>query len=75
MKSMGLKKKTGKPVTLRHLHVFKLAGGKVKEHWIFGNGMAMAMQLGMLGPPAGAAGEKPADKPEEKKPADKPKDK
>jgi predicted ester cyclase len=66
-KAMGIKKKTGKPVTLRSVHVFRMEGGKVKEHWLFGNGMAMAMQLGLMQPP-GHAGDKPAgDKPMEKK--------
>ena len=57
------KKKTGKTATLHHANVFKLEGGKVKEHWIFGDGMAMAKQLELTPPPGQAkpAGEKAAE--------------
>jgi hypothetical protein len=62
---MGIKKATKKAITLRSAHVFLLADGKVKQHWEFANGMAMAMQLGLIAPPPGQAkaeekgGEKP----------------
>jgi predicted ester cyclase len=70
----GIKKATKKPVTLRTAHVFQMEGGKVKQHWLFANGMAMAMQLGLIKPPAAAKpAEKAAEPAAEKtdKPADK----
>jgi ketosteroid isomerase-like protein len=78
--SMGLKAKTGKPVSVKFLQVFKLKDGKITRSLGFWNSMAMAQQLGMI-PPAGAGDKKPADekkpaddkKPADKKPADKPK--
>ena len=50
-KTMGIKKATGKPIDLHGAHVFKLANGKAVEHWVFTNGMAFAMQLGLMKPP------------------------
>jgi ketosteroid isomerase-like protein len=49
---MGIAKATKKPVTLRTAHVMQLEGGKVKKHLVFSNGLAMAMQLGLIKPPA-----------------------
>jgi predicted ester cyclase len=46
--AMGIKKATGKPVALRFVEITKWQGGKVKEDWLFYDGMAMAGQLGML---------------------------
>ena len=54
-------KKTGKAVNVEYYMVTKLAGGKVKNNWLFSNGMAFAGQLGMLPPPK-AAPAKPAAK-------------
>ncbi|HTM22143.1 MAG TPA: ester cyclase [Kofleriaceae bacterium] len=51
LKEMGLKKGTGKAVKARGVHVFHVAGGKITEHWLFANGMAFAMQLGLIQPP------------------------
>ncbi len=87
MKAMGVKKATGKPVSLHGAHVLKLANGKVVEHWVFANGMAVAMQLGLIkapgepaAPAADAAKEKkappakePAKAPPAKEPAKAPK--
>jgi ketosteroid isomerase-like protein len=48
----GMKlKKTGKTVSVEYYTVSKLAGGKVKNLWLFSNGMAFASQLGLLPPP------------------------
>jgi predicted ester cyclase len=61
-----LNKPTGKKVTSRYLEIDKFVNGKVKDIWIFDNGMAFAMQLGLVPPPgakpaaAGAPGAKPA---------------
>ncbi|HVY27081.1 MAG TPA: ester cyclase [Polyangiaceae bacterium] len=65
MPSMKLKK-TGKPVSLEYYMVTKFAGGKVKNNWLFSNGMAFAGQLGLLPPPKAA-------KPGAKEPAKDPK--
>lgn len=67
-------KKTGKPVTLNFLQVWKFnKDGKVAQSWGYWNGMAMAMQLGMMPPPGGAApaGGGSAAPAGDKKPADK----
>lgn len=48
---LGLKKGTTKPVTTRSVHVFRFADGKVSQHWIFGNGLAIPTQLGLIAPP------------------------
>ncbi len=55
---MGIKKATKKSVRVRTAHVFKLVDGKVAEHWRFTNGMAVAMQLGLVKAPPAAT---PAD--------------
>jgi len=77
LKGYGIKKKTGKPVNVRFASVYRLEGDKVKEEWLFGNSMAIAMQLGLMAhEPKGEAGEKgekgekPA-KPEKKAPEKK----
>jgi ketosteroid isomerase-like protein len=63
MASMKLKK-TGKHVNLRFLEVDELAAGKLRSMRVFDNGMAFALQLGLLPPPgAGEKPEKPAAKP------------
>jgi predicted ester cyclase len=53
MPSMKLKK-TGKPVSVDYYMVTKLAGGKIKNSWLFSNGMAFAGQLGLLPAPKAA---------------------
>ncbi len=61
MPSMGIYKPTGKKVSSRYLEIDKLVNGKVKDMWIFDNGMAFAMQLGLVQPPAAKpAGAAPA---------------
>jgi len=47
----GIKKATKKAATMHELHVFQLSEGKIVEQWIMVNGMAMAMQLGLIPPP------------------------
>ena len=46
--AMGVKKATGKPVAVRFVEITKWQGGKVKEDWLFYDGMAFAGQLGLL---------------------------
>lgn len=58
---MGVKKPTGKHVSARFLEIDKFANGKLKNIWIFDNGMAFAAQLGLL-PPPGAKPEASAAK-------------
>ncbi len=53
MPSMKLKK-TGKTVNVEYYMVTKLAAGKVKNSWLFSNGMAFAGQLGLLPAPKAA---------------------
>jgi predicted ester cyclase len=50
MPSMKLYKKTGKRVSVNFLSVAKVSGGKLKNEWVFSNGMAFASQLGLLPP-------------------------
>jgi predicted ester cyclase len=49
MPSMGIKKPTGKAVSARYLDIARWENGKIKEEWLFYNGMAMAGQLGTAG--------------------------
>jgi hypothetical protein len=65
MPSAGIKKGTGKKVSSRFLEIDKIVGGKLKNIWIFDNGMSFAGQLGLLPPP-------PAPKPAPGAPAAKP---
>jgi predicted ester cyclase len=48
MPAMGIKKPTGKAVSIRYLDITRWEGGKLKEEWLFYDGMAMARQLGLL---------------------------
>ena len=57
--AMGPMKPTKKSVTGQYAEVFKIKDGKITEVWRFRNGMAMAMQLGLL-PAAAAGGAAPA---------------
>lgn len=50
--SFGVKKATSKAVTLRTAHVFLLEKDKIVQQWIFGNGMTIPLQLGLIAPPA-----------------------
>ena len=46
--AMGIRKATGKPVSVRFVEITKWQSGKVKEDWLFYDGMAFAGQLGLL---------------------------
>jgi predicted ester cyclase len=73
MPSMGIYKPTGKKVSSRYLEIDKVVNGKVKDMWIFDNGMAFAMQLGLVKPPAPKpAGAAPAPAAKAGTPAQKP---
>ena len=60
---------TGKTFQTHELHVYEFANGQVKHQWIFGNGFAFALQLGLVPPPgehpAGAPGTEGAAQPTE----------
>jgi predicted ester cyclase len=53
---LGPMKKTGKKVTMHYAEVSKLKDGKVTNLWRFRNGMATAIQLGLMQPPGAGAG-------------------
>jgi steroid delta-isomerase-like uncharacterized protein len=76
--SMGIAKKTGKPMSIHFLQIFKMKDGKLTRSWGFWNSMKFAGDLGMLPPPPAGdkkpgdkKDDKPADKKDDKKPADK----
>jgi predicted ester cyclase len=46
--AMGVRKATGKPVAVRFVEITKWQNGKVKEDWLFYDGMSFAGQLGLL---------------------------
>jgi predicted ester cyclase len=48
MPAMGIVRPTGKAVSMRYLDVARWENGKIKEEWLFYDGMAVAGQLGML---------------------------
>jgi len=49
MAAMGIKKATGKSVSVRYLDITRWESGKTKEEWLFYDGMAFATQLGIVG--------------------------
>ncbi len=53
---MGPMKKTGKKMSIHYAEVQKLKDGKVTNLWRFHNGMAGAIQLGLMQPPSAGAG-------------------
>ena len=48
MPAMGIKKPTGKAVSARYLDIARWENGKIKEEWLFYDGMVMATQLGLI---------------------------
>jgi steroid delta-isomerase-like uncharacterized protein len=48
---MGPMPKTGKSFKTQGVELMKFEGGKVKEHWLFFNGLAFAVQLGLAPDP------------------------
>jgi predicted ester cyclase len=48
MPAMGIKRPTGKAVSARYLDIARWENGKIKEEWLFYDGMAMARQLGLI---------------------------
>lgn len=48
MAAMGIKKATGKSVSVRFLDVTRWERGKIRVDWLFYDGMAFAGQLGLL---------------------------
>jgi len=60
---MGEMKATNKPYEYSELHVFKIANGKVAEHWIFSNSLAFAVQVGLVDPAKMAGGGAPEKAP------------
>jgi len=45
--AMGIKKPTGKTVSARYLDIARWEDGRIKEEWLFYDGLAMAGQLGL----------------------------
>ena len=45
---MGIKKGTGKAAGVSYLEIARFENGKIKEDWLFYNGMAFATQLGLM---------------------------
>ncbi|MDQ3699804.1 MAG: ester cyclase [Chloroflexota bacterium] len=43
---------TGRSYTVQHIHIFRLAGSKVVEHWANRDDLAMMQQLGLVPEPA-----------------------
>jgi predicted ester cyclase len=67
MPSMKLKK-TGKRVSVRVLELDEVSNGKLARQHIFDNGLAFAMQLGLLPPPGAPDNKKEAPKKDAAKP-------
>jgi predicted ester cyclase len=47
--AMGLKSASNRPVSVRYLAITRWENGKVREEWLFYDGMAFAKQLGIAG--------------------------
>jgi predicted ester cyclase len=45
--AMGIRKPTGKAVSARYLDIARWENGKIREEWLFYDGLAMAQQLGL----------------------------
>lgn len=56
--AMGLKKATNKVVSARYLSICRWESGKLKDEWLFGDGTAMARQLGLMKPQPEVRGKK-----------------
>jgi steroid delta-isomerase-like uncharacterized protein len=41
---------TGKPVTVSSIHIFRIDGGRIVEHWATSDDLAMLRQLGVVPP-------------------------
>jgi predicted ester cyclase len=48
MAAMGIKKPTGRPVSVGYVEITRWESGKIKEDWLFYDGMAFAAQLGLI---------------------------
>jgi steroid delta-isomerase-like uncharacterized protein len=44
---------SGKPYTIQEVHIFRVAGGQIAEHWHVADMLGMLRQLGALPSPAG----------------------
>ena len=42
---------TGKPFSVRHVHIYRLIDGKITEHWAVRDDLGMLLQLGVLTQP------------------------
>ncbi len=42
---------TGKPYSVRHIHAFRIADGKIVEHWAARDDLTLLEELGGLTPP------------------------
>jgi predicted ester cyclase len=47
MPAMGIRRPTGRTVSIRYLDIARWERGKIKEEWLFYESMAMAAQLGL----------------------------
>lgn len=43
---------TGKPFSVRHVHLYRLADGKITEHWAVRDDLGMLLQIGALPRPS-----------------------
>jgi ketosteroid isomerase-like protein len=59
-KALGPIKRTGKPVEIEYAEVFRIEGGKIVQLWRFHSGLVLAMQLGLVTPPAPAPAPAPS---------------
>src|SRR6266516_2380275 len=42
----------GKPYSVKHIHIFRIADGLIAEHWAARDDLALLRQLGAISPPA-----------------------
>ena len=42
---------TGRPVATGHMHIWRVADGRLAEHWMAGDELSMLRQLGVIGAP------------------------
>ena len=54
--SLITKPPTGKPYEVQHIHIFRIAGGQIAEHWAARDDLGLLVQLGAITVPAAAGG-------------------
>jgi predicted ester cyclase len=47
----GVTTPAGNRFSVEHIHIYRLAGGKIAEHWVVRDDLGMMLQVGAITPP------------------------